>query len=100
MNLAASTKFAADTAANGAAAPYIARATDADIASSAATLGKSRLFDVGGCGKGSSNESKEDGGGLHFDGLEESKRLEGESDEDERIRDTTLGLIFILFFSY
>lgn len=76
-NLAASTDFAADTAANRAAAPYVARAADADIASSAATLGESRLFDVGGCGKGSSNKSKEDGGGLHFDGVEGLKNWGG-----------------------
>lgn len=69
-NLAASANLAADSAANRTAAPYVARATDADIASSAATLGESRLFGVGGCGKGSSNKSKEDGGGLHFDGVE------------------------------
>jgi hypothetical protein len=68
-NLAASTEVATDTAANRAADPLVARATDADISSSAATLGESWLFDVGGCSKGSSNKSKENGSGLHFGGV-------------------------------
>lgn len=70
MKLAACAEAATGTAAKRTAAPYVASAVDADIASSAATLGKSRLFDVGGCSESSSNKSKEDGGGLHFDGAE------------------------------
>lgn len=69
MNLAASDS-ATGVAAKLIAAPHVASAIDADIASTTATLGKSRLFDVGGCSKGSSNKSKEDGGGLHFGDLE------------------------------
>lgn len=54
-NLAACTEAATDRAADWAAAPYVASAADANISSSAATLGESRLFDVGGCSEGSSN---------------------------------------------
>lgn len=72
-NLAACTEAAADRAADWAAAPYVASAADANIASSAATLGESRLFDVGGCSKGSSNKSDENGGSLHFEGVGELK---------------------------
>lgn len=68
MNLAACAEAATGTAAKRTAAPDVASAVDADIASSAATLGKSRLFDVGGRSESSSNKSEEDGGGLHFDG--------------------------------
>lgn len=69
-NLAACTEAAADRAAKRAAVPLVASAADADIASSAAALGESRPIDVGGCSEGSSNKSKEDGGGLHFEGVE------------------------------
>lgn len=69
VNLAACAETATGAAAKRTADPHVASAIKADIASSAATLGKSRLFDVGGCSKGSSNKSKEDGSGLHFGGL-------------------------------
>lgn len=58
VNLAACTETATGLAAERTAAPHVASAINADIASSAATLGKGRLFDVGGCSKGSSNKSK------------------------------------------
>ncbi|KAF3074717.1 hypothetical protein CFAM422_003174 [Trichoderma lentiforme] len=65
--LLAGTERAANGASNRATAPNVASTANADIASSAATLGESWLLNWGGCGKGSSNEGKEDGGGLHFD---------------------------------
>lgn len=74
-NLAANAEAATGRAAKRSAVPLVASATDADIASRAATLLESRLFNASRRSKGNSNKSEEDGGALHFDGVEGLKSL-------------------------